>query len=147
MALPRPSNVLGKGFRVLVSDEVADLIENGQMLGQTEVPPLDKFIGPELERMQSGWPIFCWYGDQLMMVSYVNGEYKAFEVEERRNIPRPTLIDRVKQFLNPKPIPIDLNGVKRIDRFEYDGDNFHVVIEGGKLTFTDKETGQTYVRT
>jgi hypothetical protein len=96
--------------------------------------------------MQSGCPIFCWYGDQLMMVSYVNGEYKAFEVEERRNIPRPTLIDRVKQFLNPKPIPIDLNGVKRIDRFEYDGDNFHVVIEGGKLTFTDKETGKVIER-
>ena len=36
---------------------------------------------------------------------------------------------------------------KCIDRFEYDGENFHVVIEDGKLTFTDKETGKTYVRT
>ena len=30
----------------------------------------------------------------------------------------------------------------RIDRFEYDGENFHVVIENGNLTFTDKETGR-----
>lgn len=34
----------------------------------------------------------------------------------------------------------------RIDRFEYDGMNFHVVIESGKLTFTDKETGKVYER-
>lgn len=33
-----------------------------------------------------------------------------------------------------------------IDRFEYDGENFHVVIENGKLTFTDKETGKVYER-
>lgn len=41
----------------------------------------------------------------------------------------------------------DLSKIKRIDRFEYDCVNFHVVIEEGKLTFTDKETGETYVRT
>jgi len=35
---------------------------------------------------------------------------------------------------------------KRIDRFEFDGENFHVVIEGGELTFTDKETGETIKR-
>lgn len=33
-----------------------------------------------------------------------------------------------------------------IDHFEYDGENFHVVIENGKLTFTDKETGKVYER-
>jgi hypothetical protein len=36
--------------------------------------------------------------------------------------------------------------VQRIDRLEYDGENFHVVIENGKLTFTDKETGKVYER-
>ena len=35
---------------------------------------------------------------------------------------------------------------KSIDPFEYDGENFHVVIEGGELTFTDKETGETIKR-
>ena len=35
---------------------------------------------------------------------------------------------------------------KSIDRFEFDGENFHVVIEGGELTFTDKETGETIKR-
>lgn len=33
------------------------------------------------------------------------------------------------------------------DRFEYDGENFRSVIENGKVTVTDKETGETYVRT
>jgi hypothetical protein len=41
----------------------------------------------------------------------------------------------------------DLSKIKSIGRFEYDGTEFHVVIENGKLTFTDKETGKTYVRT
>ena len=39
--------------------------------------------------------------------------------------------------------------VKRIgrnERFEYGGENFHVVIEDGKLTFTDKETGKVIER-
>ena len=44
-------------------------------------------------------------------------------------------------------VRVDLSKIKRIDRFEYDGENFHVVIEDGKLTFKDKETGQTIERT
>jgi hypothetical protein len=32
------------------------------------------------------------------------------------------------------------------DRFEYDGQNFHSVIENGKVTVTDKETGEVYER-
>ncbi len=35
---------------------------------------------------------------------------------------------------------------KSIDHFEYDGENFHVAIEDGELTFTDKETGETIKR-
>ena len=42
--------------------------------------------------------------------------------------------------------PYSAKDIKRIDRFEYDGENFHVVIEGGELTFTDKETGETIKR-
>ena len=41
---------------------------------------------------------------------------------------------------------VDLSKIKRIDRFEYDCENFHVVIEEGKLTFTDKETGKVIER-
>ena len=52
-----------------------------------------------------------------------------------------------RQFYENDIIEVDLSKIKRIDRFEYDGENFHVVIEDGKLTFTDKETGETYVRT
>ena len=32
------------------------------------------------------------------------------------------------------------------DRFEYDGENFRSVIENGKVTVTDKETGEVYER-
>ena len=52
-----------------------------------------------------------------------------------------------RQFYENDIVKVDLSKIKRIDRFEYDGENFHVVIEEGKLTFTDKETGETYVRT
>ena len=110
------------------------------------MPPLSKFNEKQIQRIKSGWPIFCWYGDQLMMVSYVNGEFKAFEVKAWRDIPRPTLIDRVKQFMSNKPFSIDLNEVKRIDRFEYDCQHFNAVIENGTVTVKDKETGEVYKR-
>ena len=51
-----------------------------------------------------------------------------------------------RQFYENDILEVDLSKIKRIDRFEYDGENFHVVIEGGELTFTDKETGETIKR-
>ena len=51
-----------------------------------------------------------------------------------------------RQFFDNDIVEVDLSKIKRIDRFEYDGENFHVVIEDGKLTFTDKETGETIER-
>ena len=41
---------------------------------------------------------------------------------------------------------VDLSKIKRIDRFEFDGENFHAVIEKGKLTLTDKETGNKIIK-
>lgn len=38
-----------------------------------------------------------------------------------------------------------LSKIKYIDRFEYDGENLHVVIEKGKLIYTDKETGNKII--
>ena len=52
-----------------------------------------------------------------------------------------------RQFFDNDIVEVDLSKIKRIDRFEYDCIHFHVVIEDGKSTFTDKETGETYVRT
>ena len=69
-------------------------------------------------------------------------EWDAYMEQERQKHE-----DFKRQLYERDVIPIDLKKVKRIDRFEYDGDNFHVVIEGGKLTFTDKETGKIYERT
>ena len=49
-----------------------------------------------------------------------------------------------RQFYENDIIEVDLSKIKRIDRFEYDCVNFHVIIEDGKLTFTDKETGDVF---
>ena len=54
--------------------------------------------------------------------------------------------DFKRQVYENDIVAVDLSKIKRIDRFEYDGENFHVVIEGGKLTFTDKETGKVIER-
>ena len=51
-----------------------------------------------------------------------------------------------RQFFDNDIVEVDLSKIKRIDRFEYDCIHFHVVIEDGKLTFTDKETGETIER-
>ena len=50
--------------------------------------------------------------------------------------------DASRQFYENDIVNVDLSKIKRIDRFEYDCVNFHVIIEDGKLTFTDKETGE-----
>ena len=49
-----------------------------------------------------------------------------------------------RRFYENDIIEVDLSKIKRIDRFEYDCVNFHVIIEDGKLTFTDKETGDVF---
>lgn len=67
--------------------------------------------------------------------------------DERMEKSRKETEDFKRQVYENDIVRVDLSKIKRIDRFEYDGVNFHVVIEDGKLTFTDKETGETYVRT
>ena len=69
------------------------------------------------------------------------------EWDERIEKSRKETEDFKRQVYENDIVRVDLSKIKRIDRFEYDGENFHVVIEDGKLTFTDKETGETYVRT
>jgi hypothetical protein len=49
-----------------------------------------------------------------------------------------------RQFFDNDIVEVDFSKIKRIDRFEYDCVNFHVIIEDGKLTFTDKETGDVF---
>lgn len=51
-----------------------------------------------------------------------------------------------REIYENKIINIDIHKIKPINRLEYDCSNFHVVIENGELTFTDKETGEVFHR-
>ena len=65
---------------------------------------------------------------------------------ERMEESRKEFEDFKRQVYEIDIASVDLSKIKRIDRFEYNGENFHVVIEEGRLTFTDKETGQVIER-
>ena len=93
------------------------------------------------------WPIFVLLTIIAMWLIHRHFTKQQREWDERMEKSRKETEDFKRQLYESDVIRIDLKKVKRIDRFEYDGENFHVVIEEGKLTFTDKETGKTYVRT
>ena len=52
--------------------------------------------------------------------------------------------DTKKRVYENDMVSVGPSTVGGIDHFEYDCTNFHVVIEGGKLTFTDKESGEVF---
>lgn len=97
MALPKPTNTLGKGFRVLCPDEVADLIMTGRLLQEIKPPKEGLFTDGQLTAMRIGQPLFCWYDGRLTMVAYSERTMKAWEVKELPK-PTPTLKERIKQF-------------------------------------------------
>ena len=90
------------------------------------------------------WPIVlvlivvaCW-----MIHRHFEKQWR--EWDERMEKSRKEPEDFKRQVYENDIVKVDLSKIKRIDRFEYDCVNFHVIIEDGKLTFTDKESGVVF---
>ena len=93
------------------------------------------------------WPIVVVLTIIAVWLMYRRYTKRQREWDERMEKSRKETEDFKRQVYENDIVNVDLSKIKRIDRFEYDCIHFHVVIEDGKLTFTDKETGETYVRT
>ena len=93
------------------------------------------------------WPIVVALTIIAVWLMYRRYTKRQRDWDERMEKSRKETEDFKRQVYENDIVRVDLSKIKRIDRFEYDGENFHVVIEDGKLTFTDRETGETYVRT
>lgn len=99
MALPKPVNVLGKGFRLLTDDESTNLVCKGRLLKKVKAPSLHLFTDEDLTKMREGQPLFAWYCDQLIMVAYGNETMlNAWAVEEQSPESLPTIYQRIKLF-------------------------------------------------
>ena len=92
------------------------------------------------------WPIVVLLTIIAVWLMYRRYTKRQREWDERMEKSRKETEDFKRQVYENDIVKVDLSKIKRIDRFEYDGENFHVVIEEGKLTFTDKETGKVIER-
>lgn len=107
MALPKPTDTLGRGFRILTDDETVELYQNGfRFMGAITAPPEFLFNDSELTTMRNGSPLYTWDDGKLKMVAYTvgNPNLKAWLLQPVQ-AKRPSLLTRIKQFfksLKPK---------------------------------------------
>ena len=90
------------------------------------------------------WPIVVLLTIIAVWLMYRRYTKRQREWDERMEKSRKETEDFKRQVYENDIVKVDLSKIKRIDRFEYDCVNFHVIIEDGKLTFTDKETGDVF---
>ena len=90
------------------------------------------------------WPIVVVLTIIAVWLMYRRYTKRQREWDERMEKSRKETEDFKRQVYENDIVNVDLSKIKRIDRFEYDCVHFHVIIEDGKLTFTDKETGDVF---
>jgi hypothetical protein len=90
------------------------------------------------------WPIVVVLTIIAVWLVYRRYTKRQREWDERMEKSRKETEDFKRQVYENDIVNVDLSKIKRIDRFEYDCVHFHVIIEDGKLTFTDKETGDVF---
>ena len=90
------------------------------------------------------WPIVVALTIIAVWLMYRRYTKRQREWDERMEKSRKETEDFKRQVYENDIVNVDLSKIKRIDRFEYDCVHFHVIIEDGKLTFTDKETGDVF---
>ena len=97
MANPKPVYTLTQG-KVLSDEEATELIDTGRM--QREIPnvPTEHFTNAELETLSKGQPLFCVWKGQYIMVSYRDGRFVGYEVEERKTEPPKSVAKKVREF-------------------------------------------------